>query len=140
MPTLFPSSLRPFHRRVPTRALSAAGFALALSCGLSAASPAAAAPGDWRAGCQFRSIPGGAADGIRYDACMHQRDCQNLANAAGARSSNRAASGSRRSPLSPRRSSPRRRPRQPAERQAQARPARPARTGLPHCKRIAPAG
>ena len=83
MPTLSPSALRPFDSRVLTRALSAAGFALALGYGLSAASPAAAAPGDWRAGCQFRSIPGGAADGLRYDACMHQRDCQNLANAAG---------------------------------------------------------
>lgn len=59
------------------------GFALGLGSFLAGTSPAAAASGDWRAGCQFKNIPGGAADGIRYDACMHQRDCQLLANAAG---------------------------------------------------------
>lgn len=74
------------HYRHPMRpglGLAALGLALGLGYGLAAPSPAAAAPSPWRAGCQFKSIPGGAAEGIRYDACMHQRDCQNLANAAG---------------------------------------------------------
>ncbi|TAJ28240.1 hypothetical protein [Bosea sp. (in: a-proteobacteria)] len=83
MPIISPSLLTALDKRLLERTLAAGGFALALGYGLAAASPAAAAPGDWRAGCQFRSIPGGAADGIRYDACMHQRDCQSLANAAG---------------------------------------------------------
>lgn len=74
----------PFSR-ILTAGPGLAGLALALGLGhaIVGASPAAAAPGDWRAGCQFSNIPGGAADGIRYDACMHQRDCQALANAAG---------------------------------------------------------
>lgn len=54
-----------------------------LSYGAALATPAAAASNDWRAACPFKTVPGGAAASIQYDACMHLQSCQNLANAAG---------------------------------------------------------
>ncbi|WP_199084461.1 hypothetical protein [Bosea sp. ASV33] len=65
-----------------TRIAALAVFA-GLSYGAAATAPAAAAPADWRAACPFKTVPGGAAASIQYDACVHLQSCQNLANAAG---------------------------------------------------------
>jgi len=71
--------------RRPSAGARIAGLALlaALSYGAALPAPAAAASNDWRAACPFKTVPGGAAASIQYDACMHLQSCQSMANAAG---------------------------------------------------------
>lgn len=53
--------------------------------GLVIASPAVAGTGEWGPACNFSSAPQGYGDQIRYNNCIRQSDCQQLANAVGRR-------------------------------------------------------
>lgn len=63
--------------------LAALGALAGLAYGMAVPAPASAAPSDWRGGCQDKAAPQGYGEMIRYNNCVRQRDCQQLANAAG---------------------------------------------------------
>ncbi|QEL21887.1 hypothetical protein FQV39_04310 [Bosea sp. F3-2] len=72
-------------RRLPA-SVRLAGLAVlaGLTYGAAMAPPAAAAPmPDWRASCEFKAAPQGYGESMRYTNCMHQNECQRMANAAG---------------------------------------------------------
>lgn len=78
------SSVSTLSRRVPMSVRMAALALLAgLTYGAAMTGPASAASNDWRAGCDYKAAPQGYGDSIRYNNCMHQSDCQRMANAAG---------------------------------------------------------
>lgn len=70
------------HYRLGLR-LAALGVLAGLSYGVAATTPASAAPTDWRLACQDKAAPQGYGESIRYNNCVRQRDCQELANATG---------------------------------------------------------
>lgn len=71
-------------RRIPA-SVRLAGMAVIAGLAYGAAvAPAAAAPmPDWRTSCEFKSAPQGYGESMRYTNCMHQNECQRMANAAG---------------------------------------------------------
>lgn len=64
---------------VASLALAGLGFATASQA---QTAPAAATNG-MSAICQFKTIPGSGGEGLRYDNCVRQQSCQNMANAEG---------------------------------------------------------
>lgn len=77
--------LNRFHVPAPRGSLRLAALALLAGIALGGASsqPAMAQQSSWEIGCAQRVVTPGYGDALRVMNCMHQKDCQEMANRAG---------------------------------------------------------